>query len=48
MALNLEKRQYMLMGNYDKLDKINLTGTEITSRNKAKLVSVLINKKIKL
>ena len=46
MAYNPGKCHYMLIGNHDESNKINLNGTEITSSSNKKLHGVLIDKKL--
>ena len=46
MVLNPGKCYYMLIGNHDEPDKINLNGTEITSSNNETLLLVLIDTKL--
>ena len=46
MVLNPGICHYMLIGNQDQLDKINLKGTVIASSNDAKLFGMLIDNKL--
>ena len=46
MVFNPGKCDNMLIGNHDDPDKINLNGTEITSRNNKKFLGVCIDKKL--
>ena len=44
VALNSGKCHFMLIGNHDEPDKINLNSTEITNSTNEKLLSVFIDK----
>ena len=46
MVLNPGKCHYMLIGNNDEPDKINLNGTGITNSNNEKLLGALFGKKV--
>ena len=46
MVLNCGKCHYVLIGNHDEPDKINVNGTEITSCNNEKFLSVGADKKL--
>ena len=48
MVLNPGKCYYMLIGNHDEVDKININGTQITSSINEKLLDVFIDSKAKL
>ena len=46
MVTNPRKYYYVLIGNHDESDKINLNATEITSSNNEKQLGVFIDKKL--
>ena len=46
MVTNPRKYYYVLIGNHDEPDKINLNATEITSNNNEKQLGVFIDKKL--